>query len=147
MPEQPPSERGYRVSFALPDPGPPPGWWGYLGMVAASSVPFAAGITLIWLTAGASRRGLSLFEILDDYPLFFCLFLGCLPLLLVVPVAAIALVKNVQWWRRPDAARLFQANRWRRRFWIAVLIGLMSGVLINVGFWIWLYVSCYGCVY
>jgi hypothetical protein len=146
MQEQPPQDVRYRVPFGLPDPGPPPRWWGYLGMVIASGVPFAAVIALIWLTASAGQRGLSLFKILDNYPLFFSLFLACVPLLFVVPVAAIALLKNVQWWVRPDAARLFGANRWRRRFWTALVIGVVSSALINVCVWTWLYVSCYGCI-
>jgi hypothetical protein len=141
----PPPDQGYHVPSDLPDPGPPPGWWGYLGMLSGSSVPFAAVITLLWLITSGIQRGLSLHKVLDDYFVFFILFLGCLPQLFVVPVAVIAVLRNLQWWLRPSPARQLQANRWRRRFWLAWLIGVCSSVLISLGFFGWTYLTCFMC--
>jgi hypothetical protein len=145
MGEQPPPESAYRVPFDLPDPGPPPRWGGYLALLAASLVPFAAVITLAWLIDAVIQRGLSLDKVLDDYILFLILFLACLPQLFVAPVAGIAVLSNLQWWLRPNPARQLQANRWRRRFWLAWLIGVVFSVLLGVVLPGWLYVTCYGC--
>jgi hypothetical protein len=90
-----PPDQGYHVPFGRPDPGPPPGWWGYLGMLSGSIVPFAAVIALLWLITSGIQRGLSLDKVLDDYIVFLSLFLGCLPQLFVVPVAFIAVLRNL----------------------------------------------------
>jgi hypothetical protein len=145
MGEQPPLEREYRVPFGLPDPGPTPRWQGYLGMLVASLVPFAAVVALIASLAYASQSPYPLHEMIERYIFFACLFVTYLPHLFVAPVTFMSVLRNTQWWLRPSPISQARANRWRHRFWKAWLIGVVASVGLFGLALLWIDLSCFRC--
>jgi hypothetical protein len=145
MEEQPSPDRGYRVPANLSDPGPPLRWQSYLGMLIASLVPFAALIALIASLAYASQSPYPLHEMIERSIFFACLFVTYVPHLFVAPVTFMAVLRNTQGWLRPSPLSLARANRWRRRFWKAWLIGVVASVVFFGLALLWIDLSCFRC--
>jgi hypothetical protein len=109
-------------------------------MLVASLVPLAAVVALLGAIVDVGQQGFTLGNFLDDGAIFICLILA--PHLYVAPVAGMALLNNGVWWRRPDPATLPEANRWRRRFWRTLFLGIGASVLLGAASFVWIFATC-----